>query len=110
MQTQYHLIWKKVDGKFKIRLGQIPITPVDFNLAYSEIFDTAINQIQQSDIKVHEIQQRQNSLMNDLREYRNKMMELRDGKVNLEEELFSAFLPILNSKQDEIRRLKIKVS
>ena len=110
MQTHSHLVWKKVDGKFKIRLAQIPLTPVNFNKAHSKIFDTAIDQIQQSDIKIREMQEKQNSLMNDVQDYRNKMTEIRDCKAVLEEELFSAFLPILNSKQDEIRKLKRKVS
>lgn len=109
MQTNSHLVWKKVDGKFKIRLAQIPLTPVNFNKAHSKIFDTAIDQIQQSDIKIREMQEKQNRLMNDVQDYRNKMTEIRDCKAVLEEELFSAFLPILNSKQDEIRKLKRKI-
>ena len=110
MKTYSHLVWKKVDGKFKIRLGQIPLAPINFNIAHSEIFDTAIDQIQQSDAKVRKMQEKQTSLLNDVQDYRNKMTEIRDSKTVLEEELFSAFLPILNSKQDEIRRLKRKVS
>ena len=110
-ETKFDLVWKKVEGKFKIRLGRIPIIPIpDFGSAHAAIFEASLNQIEELKGKLLETEQRQTSLMNDLREYRNKMIEFRDGKVNLEEELYSAFLPILHSKQDEIRRLKEKVS
>ena len=37
------------------------------------------------------------------------MLKFKEDKRNLEEKLFEAFIPILNSKKDEIRRLKRKV-
>ena len=105
-----NLVWKRVDGKFKMRLGEIPLTTMDFSSAHAEIFDTALNQIEQYTAKLQETQSRESSLMNDLTESRNQMIQLREDKDNFEEKLFDAFLPILNSKKDEIRRLKRKVS
>lgn len=103
-----NLVWKRVDGKFKMRLGEIPLTTMDFSSAHAEIFDTALNQIEQYNAKLQETQSRESSLMNDLTESRNQMIQLREDKDNFEEKLFDAFLPILNSKKDEIRRLKRK--
>ena len=103
------MTWKKVDGKFKIRLGEIPLKTVDIGLAHIEIFDTALNKIRATEAKFQEIQNRENDLINNLTEYRNQMVQLRDDKNNQEEQLYAAFLPILHSKQDEIRRLKKKV-
>ena len=106
---KHKLIWKKIDGKFKIRLGEIPLKPLDIGLVHADIFNTALSQIQVSTKKAQVIENRENDLKNDLSNYQKQMIQFRDDKNTLEDKLYEAFLPILNSKKDEIRRLKRKV-
>jgi hypothetical protein len=107
---KYKLIWKKVEGKFKIRLAEIPLVVKDLGSVDKDIFDTALRQIEEWKTKAHDIQAREISLKNNLAENRKHMAQFRDEKTNLEDKLYEAFLPILNSKKDEIRRLKRKVT
>ena len=107
---KYKLIWKKVEGKFKIRLAEIPLILKDLGSVDKDIFDTSLNQIEKWKTKARDIQARESSLKNDLAEYCKYMEQFRDEKTNLEDKLYEAFLPILNSKKDEIRRLKRKVT
>ena len=99
-----------MEGKFKIRLAEIPLMPKEFGSAEKDIFDTGLIQIEKWKTKAHAIQDKESSLKNDLAEYRKLMAQFRDEKTNLEDKLYEAFLPILNSKKDEIRRLKRKVT
>ena len=107
---KYKLIWKKVEGKFKIRLAEIPLVIKELWSVNKDLFDTALKQIEEWKTKTHDIQAREISLKNNLAENRKHMAQFRDEKTNLEDKLYEAFLPILNSKKDEIRRLKRKVT
>ena len=107
---KYKLIWKKVEGKFKIRLAEIPLIPKDLESVNKDIFDTSLNQIEKWKTKARDVQARESSLKNDLAEYRKYMEQFKDEKTNLEDKLYEAFLPILNSKKEEIRRLKRQVT
>ena len=103
------MVWKKVEGKFKIRLAELPLSALDFKTLNLDIFDTAVNQIQQNKAKTIEVTSKNDSLHKDLSEYQNKLIQFRNDANSLEKELYDAFLPILNSKKAEIRRLKRKV-
>ena len=103
------MVWKKVEGKFKIRLAELPLSALDFKILNLDIFDTAVNQIQQNKAKTIEVTSKNDSLHKDLSEYQNKLIQFRNDANSLEKELYDAFLPILNSKKAEIRRLKRKV-
>ena len=103
------LIWKKVEGKFKIRLAEIPLTDLSFDDVHDDWFNTALEQIQRSKKEAEDSSRREFILKNDVKEYKEQMLKFKEDKSNLEEKLFEAFIPILNSKKDEIRRLKRKV-
>lgn len=103
------LIWKKVEGKFKIRLAEIPLTDLSFDDVHDDLFNTALEQIQRSKKEAEDSSSRELILKNDVKEYKEQMLQFKEDKSNLEEKLFEAFIPILNSKKDEIRRLKRKV-
>ena len=103
------MVWKKVEGKFKIRLAELPLSALDFKTLNLDIFDTAVNQIQQNKAKTIEVTGQNDSLHKDLSEYQSKLIQFRNDANSLEKELYDAFLPILNSKKAEIRRLKRKV-
>jgi len=105
---RFNLVWKKVEGKFKIRLAELPLSALDFKTLNLDIFDTAVNQIQQNKAKTIEVTSKNDSLHKDLSEYQNKLIQFRNDANSLEKELYDAFLPILNSKKAEIRRLKRK--
>lgn len=109
LSAKYKLIWKKIEGKFKIRLAEIPLIPEDLFSVHQELFDTAQSQIQEYKLKAHQFERRESSLQSDLEEYRKHMTQFRDDKNSLEDKLYNAFLPILNSKKDEICKLKRKV-
>jgi hypothetical protein len=51
------------------------------------------------------LQGRHNTLMQDLKVARSKVVEFEKGKNEVEKELFEQFLPILHSKQDRIKEL-----
>merc|ERR1712038_735956 len=70
---------------------------------------TALEQIQRSKKEAEDSSRRESILKNDVKEYKEQMLKFKEDKTNLEEKLFEAFIPILNSKKDEIRRLKRKV-
>ena len=103
------LIWKKVEGKFKIRLAEIPLTDLSLDDVHDDLFNTALEQIQRSKKEAEDSSSRELILKNDVKEYKEQMLQFKEDKSNLEEKLFDAFIPILNSKKDEIRRLKRKV-
>ena len=105
-----NLVWKKIEGKFKIRLAEIPLTSLSFDKVHNDIFNTALEQIQKSKQEAKDSAHRELILRNDVKEYNKQMLQFKEDKSNLEEKLFEAFIPILNSKKDEIRRLKRKVS
>ena len=104
------MVWKKIEGKFKIRLAEIPLTSLSFDKVHNDIFNTALEQIQKSKQEAKDSAHRELILRNDVKEYNKQMLQFKEDKSNLEEKLFEAFIPILNSKKDEIRRLKRKVS
>lgn len=104
-----NLVWKKIEGKFKIRLAEIPLTSLSFDKVHNDIFNTALEQIQKSKQEAKDSGHRELILRNDVKEYNKQMLQFKEDKSNLEEKLFEAFIPILNSKKDEIRRLKRKV-
>ena len=108
-QQDKNLVWKKVEGKFKIRLAEIPLTSQSFTAVHDDIFNTALSQIRQSKREAEETSCRERNLKNDVKEYSKQMAQFKEDKINQEERLYEAFLPILNSKKDEIRRLKRKV-
>merc|ERR1739844_690990 len=100
--------WKKVEGKFKIGLAELPLSALDFKTLNLDIFDTAVNQIKENKEKTIEVTSKNDSLHKDLSEYQNKLIQFRNDANSLEKELYDAFLPILNSKKAEICRLKRK--
>ena len=104
------MVWKKIEGKFKIRLAEIPLTSLSFDKVHNDIFNTALEQIQKSKQEAKDSAHRELILRNDVKEYNKQMLQFKEDKSNLEEKLFEAFIPILDSKKDEIRRLKRKVS
>lgn len=108
-QQDTNLVWKKIEGKFKIRLAEIPLTSQCFAAVHDDIFNTALSQIRQSKKESEETSCRERNLKNDVIEYSRQMAQFKEDKINQEEKLYAAFLPILNSKKDEIRRLKRKV-
>ena len=104
------MVWKKIEGKFKIRLAEIPLTSLSFDKIHNDIFNTALKQIEKFKREAKDSADRELILKNDVKEYNKQMLQFKEDKSNLEEKLFQAFIPILNSKKDEIRRLKRKVS
>ena len=103
------LLWKKIEGKFRIRLAEIPLTTLSFLDVDDELFNTALKQIEKYKSEAEESSSREQSLKNDVKEYNTLMLQFKEDKTNLEERLYEAFIPIVNSKKDEIRRLKRKV-
>jgi len=103
------LVWKKIEGKFKIRLAEIPLTSLSFVNVHNDLFNTALEQIHKSKREAKDSADRELVLKNDVKEYNKQMLRFKEDKSNLEKKLFEAFIPILNSKKDEIRRLKRKV-
>merc|ERR1712060_949232 len=66
-------------------------------------------QIEKSKREAKDSADRELILKNDVIEYNKQMLQFKEDKSNFEEKLFKAFIPILDSKKDEIRRLKRKV-
>ena len=64
------LIWKKVEGKFKIRLAEIPLTDLSFDDVHDDLFNTALEQIQRSKKEAEDSSRREFILQNDVKEYK----------------------------------------
>lgn len=99
------LVWRRVSGGVKIRLAQLWLERSDYATCQDDIFEAAAKSSEASETKIRSLQERLNSLIDDLRDCRNQLETLREAKAGMEKELFSQFLPILHSKQDMIRKL-----
>ena len=75
------LIWKKVEGKFKIRLAEIPLTDLSFDDVHDDLFNTALEQIQRSKKEAEDSSRREFILKTTLKTIRNKCYSLKKTKV-----------------------------
>ncbi len=96
------LVWKKVGGKSKLRIATFDALPIDKQSAQNSLFGRALEV--QSEMKVH----RDNfyRISEERKDYQVRIERMIKDKNDLEENLFSRFLPILHSKQDKIRELQ----
>jgi len=100
------LLWKKVGGKVKIKLVAIDLVLTNFEDTQKIFMEQLIkdhSQLRSSNI---ELVKKQESLENDLQQSQFTLEIFEKEKSELEDKLYSRFLPILNAKKDEILRLQ----
>lgn len=100
------LLWKKIGGKVKIKLVEIDLFPTNFEDSQKLIMERLIrdnSQLKSSNIK---LLKKQECLESDLRQIQSTLEIFEKEKSELEDKLYSRFLPILNAKKDEILRLQ----
>lgn len=103
------LTWKRKESetsKIVIHIGEFPALAINPSDAQREFLDASIATISGLSQELAGLTERQDKLMTDLRASRNQMREFKEAKVNLEEQMYAQFLPILNAKQDKIDELQ----
>ena len=100
------LLWKKVGGKVKIKLVAIDLVPSNFEDTQKLFMEQLIKDNSQLKSSNIELVKKQESLENDLRQSQSTLEIFEKEKSELEDKLYSRFLPILNAKKDEILRLQ----
>ena len=100
------LVWKKVAGLAKMTLVKIELTEKPFLETQKSFFEFLINENKQLQSTNDNLQRKQESLVLSLKQSHATLEVFEKEKNEMEERLYSKFLPILNSKKDEILRLK----
>ncbi len=98
--------WRKC-GKIKATLAEIPISEtVDVDQAHRDLFQTQLDLAEAGRKEIAKLQENFIKAQDERKEYQITMSRMANDKANLESDLYSAFLPILNAKQEKIRELQ----
>ena len=103
------LTWKKTgdteESKMKLRIGVFPVTELNYSDAPQDILESALEAVEDSKKSYEDLSERHNTLMSHLKECKAQLEEFKKAKLDLEGEMYEQFLPILQSKQDQIKDL-----
>lgn len=100
------LVWRKVGGKAKIKIMDIPLDPVSFLDAQNRMFAQLVESNRDLKNKNKDLQRRQDNLVRDLKKSKSMLREFEQEKSKIEDAMYERFLPILNSKKERIRELE----
>ena len=101
------LQWKK-SGKVKVKMADIQLekSEADYQEVQKSFMDFLIRENRNIKSTNDDLQRRQDNLVRDLRQSQKTLEIFEKEKTDLEDNLISNFLPILNAKKDEIERLR----
>jgi len=100
------LTWRKVGGKAKIKILEIPLNTVSFLDAQKEMFAYLVESNKELTDKNKDFKRRQDNLARDLKKSKNMLIQLEKEKSKIEDSMYARFLPILNSKKEKILELE----
>ena len=91
-----NLVWRKVGGKAKIKIMEIPLEPVNFLAAQNKMFAQLVESNAELKCKNKEFQRRQENLVRDFKKSKAMLVELEKEKSKIEDTMYERFIPILN--------------
>ena len=101
-----HLTWKKLGGKMKLKIAELPLKSMSSAEAHKKIFGHALNTIKTVTKRSERYKENFEHLADEHKGYQTRMNDMTLWKENLESKLYNEFLTLLHSKQDCIRDLK----
>ena len=90
------LVWRKVGGKAKIKIMDIPLDPVNFLDAQNKMFAQLVESNRELKNKNKDLQRRQDNLVRDLKKSKSMLMEFEQEKSKIEDTMYERFIPIMN--------------
>ncbi len=94
----------------KLRLGKFSFTTLaDPLTVHSEILEDAVREGERARSQLADLRDRQNRLLDELKEARFRLGEFSEVKSELEQTMLARFLPVLHSKQDKIAQLQVEL-
>ena len=101
------LFWKKHASKVKIKLAEVQLKELpDFATVQRSFMESLIKDNQSLQRTNLDLQRRQEKLVKSVRDYQATLEIFTKEKADLEDNLYSKFLPLLNAKKEVIARLK----
>ena len=100
------LIWMKQAKSILLRICELTIVPIDVIATHHEIFSISVNDLNETKTKRSHFENKSNILSEKNKELLIRMDQMSKAKNELETDLYSHFLPILNAKKERIRELE----
>ena len=100
------LLWKKSSGKIKQKIAEISLLDDDYKTAIGSLVNYLRLGMKQETITVGNLRREKENTTRILNRYEKTLELFEKEKNGLEDKLYSKFLPVLNSKKEEILRLQ----
>ena len=100
------LLWKKSSGKIKQKIAEISLLDDDYKTAIGSLVNYLRLGMKQETITVSNLRREKENTTRILNRYEKTLELFEKEKNGLEDKLYSKFLPVLNSKKEEILRLQ----
>lgn len=102
------LIWMKQAKSILLKICELTIIPIDVIATHHEMFSIAVKDLNETKTKRSHFENKSNILSEKNKELLIRMDQMSKAKNELETDLYSHFLPILNAKKERIRELEKK--
>ena len=100
------LLWKKGSGKIKQKVAEINLIDVDYKTSISSLVNYLRLEKKQDSITINDLRKEKEDTTRILKRYEKTLESFEREKNELEDRIYSKFLPVLNSKKEEILRLQ----
>ena len=100
------LLWKKSSGKIKQKVAEINLLDVDYKTAIGSLVNYLRLGMKQETITNNNLRREKENTTRILNRYERTLELFEKEKNGLEDKLYSKFLPVLNTKKEEILRLQ----